>query len=132
MIYTILALEIPAYSRGVVSMECPREVYNRLSWSEWTGSLPLEWTLFLPLNSRYIPLHDRVIDNDEPRAVIELNDISNDDQIEEDEINGENTDTSNYDDSQTLTDSFDIETVGNIGSRQGLHARRTGGSSGSE
>ena len=59
MAYTVIALEVPASCRGAVSVECPREVYTKLSWSEWSASLPNEWTLFLPLNSRYIPIHDR-------------------------------------------------------------------------
>lgn len=59
MVYTILALEIPAFSRGAVSIEFPREVYSKLGWPEWSSAIPNEWTLFLPLNSRYIPLHDR-------------------------------------------------------------------------
>ena len=61
MLYSLLAFEIPAARRGAMSAECPREVYNRVSWPEWTASLPHEWTLFLPLNSRSIPLHDRDI-----------------------------------------------------------------------
>ena len=59
MLYTIIALEIPAVARGAISLECPREVFNRLSWAEWTASVPHEWTLFLPLNSRHTPLYDR-------------------------------------------------------------------------
>jgi hypothetical protein len=61
MIFTVLALEVPASSRGAVSLDCPREVYSQLSWNEWTANLPNEWTIFMPLNSRYIPLHDRHI-----------------------------------------------------------------------
>jgi len=64
MIFTLLALEVPANSRGAISIECPREVYSQLSWSEWSANLPSEWTMFLPLNSRYIPLHDRNNDED--------------------------------------------------------------------
>ena len=64
MIFTIIALEVPASSRGAVSAECPREVYTKLSWSEWNSSLPNEWTLFLPLNSRYVPIHDRQVQAD--------------------------------------------------------------------
>jgi hypothetical protein len=59
MVFTIVALEVPASSRGAISAECPREVYTKLGWSEWNASLPNEWTLFLPLNSRYVPIHDR-------------------------------------------------------------------------
>ena len=61
MIYTILALEAPNAARGTISVECPREVYNRLSWPEWNAQLPSEWTMFLPLNSRQTPLHDQEI-----------------------------------------------------------------------
>jgi hypothetical protein len=59
MVYVVLALEIPAFARGAVSIEFPREVYSKLSWPEFTAAIPNEWTLFLPLNSRYIPVHDR-------------------------------------------------------------------------
>ena len=59
MIYTVIALEVPASSRGAVSIESPREVYTKLSWPEWTAGIPADWTLFMPLNSRYIPIHDR-------------------------------------------------------------------------
>ncbi len=52
MLYTILGLEAPNAARGVINVECPREVYNRLSWQEPVAALPAEWTLFLPLNSR--------------------------------------------------------------------------------
>uniref|UniRef100_A0A7S4MZ70 Uncharacterized protein n=1 Tax=Odontella aurita TaxID=265563 RepID=A0A7S4MZ70_9STRA len=73
MAYTLLVLEVPASRRGVISAECPREVYNRLSWPEWSAGWPHEWTVFLPLNSRNAPLYDReVVDNgggDAGRAV---------------------------------------------------------------
>lgn len=59
MLYTILGLEAPNAARGVINVECPREVYNRLSWQENAYSLPAEWTVFLPLNSRVTSLHDR-------------------------------------------------------------------------
>ncbi len=59
MIYTVIALEVPASSRGAVSIESPREVFAKLSWPEWSANIPAEWTLFLPLNARYIPIHDR-------------------------------------------------------------------------
>lgn len=59
MFFTVISLEVPGSARGVVSLEYPREVYSRLSWPAWSASLPNEWSLFLPLNSRYIPLHDR-------------------------------------------------------------------------
>jgi hypothetical protein len=68
MIYSLLAFEIPAARRGAVSLECPREVYSRVSWPEWTASLPQEWTLFLPLNSRYVPLHDRDVESTTSRT----------------------------------------------------------------
>ena len=61
MLYVILGLECIASARGFVSVECPREVYNRLSWQEPVAALPAEWTIFLPLNSRLSPLHDRDI-----------------------------------------------------------------------
>ena len=61
MIYTILGLEAPNSARGVITVECPREVYNRLSWPEPVAALPAEWTMFLPLNSRLSSLHDREI-----------------------------------------------------------------------
>ena len=59
MLFTLLALELPASSRGAVSIESPREVFAKLSWPQWNAAIPGDWTLFLPLNSRYIPIHDR-------------------------------------------------------------------------
>eukprot|EP01083_Nonionella_stella_P143863 447987_1 len=64
MLFSLVALEIPAVSKGAISIECPGEVYSQLSWSDWSSNLPSEWTMFLPLNSRYIPLHDRKQDDD--------------------------------------------------------------------
>ena len=63
MAYTIIALEIPAAARGAMSAECPREVYNKLAWAEWSSAVPQEFTLFLPLNSRHTPLYDREVSN---------------------------------------------------------------------
>jgi hypothetical protein len=60
MLYTMLALELPNSARGTISVECPREVYNKLSWPEWSSQVPAEWTMFLPPNSRQTPIHDRV------------------------------------------------------------------------
>ena len=62
MLYTILAFEVPSAASGVISVETPREVYNKLSWPEWSAQLPSEWTIFLPLNARNTPIHDRVTD----------------------------------------------------------------------
>ena len=62
MLYTILAFEVPSAASGVISVETPREVYNKLSWPEWSAQLPSEWTMFLPLNARHTPIHDRVTD----------------------------------------------------------------------
>ena len=62
MLYTILAFEVCSAASGVISVETPREVYNKLSWPDWSANLPPEWTMFLPLNARHIPLHDRVTD----------------------------------------------------------------------
>ena len=59
--YTIIALEIPAAARGAISAECPREVYNKLAWAEWSSAIPPEFTLFLPLNSRHTSLYDREV-----------------------------------------------------------------------
>merc|ERR1712129_233445 len=58
MIFTLLVCEIPAISSGRVSLECPREVFLRVSWPEWSAALPQDFTLFLPLNSRYRSLYD--------------------------------------------------------------------------
>ena len=66
MLYTILGLELPNAARGVINVECPREVYNRLSWQAPLASLPPEYTIFLPLNSRLSSLHDRVNNNNMP------------------------------------------------------------------
>ena len=64
MIFTLL-MEVSSIVRGAVSTEFPREVYMKLSWSDWTGNLPPEWTIFHPLNARYIPLHDRANADDD-------------------------------------------------------------------
>ncbi len=65
MIFTVLSMEVSAASKGAVSNECPREVYVKLGWSDWSASLPPEWTIFHPLNARYIPLHDRNLEDEE-------------------------------------------------------------------
>lgn len=65
MLYTIIGLEVPKSARGVLSVACPREVFNRLSWQAPSAAIPQEWTIFLPLNSRLNPLHDREIPSDE-------------------------------------------------------------------
>jgi hypothetical protein len=57
MLFTIF-LEAPNVTRGTISVECPREVFNKLSWPTFSAGLPSEWTIFLPLNSRQTPLHD--------------------------------------------------------------------------
>ena len=134
MTFTVIALEVPAASRGAVSLECPREVYNRLSWHEWNASLPHEWTIFLPLNSRYIPLHDRDITNND------IGSGTDNDTVEEDETSGHGSDDSgttesvgsnddngtrsmnaNGEDDRSLPlGSNDILTSG----RDGLHERR--------
>lgn len=74
MVYTVIAFEIPAVARGVVTRECPREVFNRLSWGEWSATLPPAWTLFLPLNSRYVPLYDQDVGNDATEEAFAGND----------------------------------------------------------
>ena len=61
MAYSIIALEVPAAARGAMSIECPREVYNRLAWAEWSATVPQIYSLFLPLNSRHTPLYDREV-----------------------------------------------------------------------
>jgi len=71
MLYTIVALEAPNSARGVITVECPREVYNRLSWQEPVMALPAEWTMFLPLNSRLSPLHDRVSNGAPPNSDVD-------------------------------------------------------------
>ncbi len=61
MLFTIIGLEVPKSALGVLSVACPREVFNKLSWQEPSAAIPQEWTIFLPLNSRLNPLHDREI-----------------------------------------------------------------------
>jgi hypothetical protein len=58
MLFTLIVIEQPALSRGAINYDCPREVFTKLSWSEFAASIPHEFTLFLPLNARYIPVHD--------------------------------------------------------------------------
>ena len=74
MLYTILGLEAPNARGGVINVECPREVFNRLSWDEPVAALPAEWTMFLPLNSRLSPLHDREVSNGTPNNNNNVND----------------------------------------------------------
>ena len=71
MIFTVIGLEIQAYGRGAVSTEFPREVYSKLSWPAWTAGIPSDWTLFLPLNSRYIPIHDQADVNLNPNEEVD-------------------------------------------------------------
>ena len=66
MLFTMLAIEQAALSRGAISLDCPREVFTKLSWSEFSASLPHEFTLFLPLNARYIPVHDMQAERNPP------------------------------------------------------------------
>ena len=66
MIFVLLSIEVSAFRRGAVSHhDNPREVYVKLTWSDWTSNLPPEWTIFHPLNARYIPLPDRLYGDDE-------------------------------------------------------------------
>ena len=58
MMYCLLVLEPRVHRNGLVSLECPRELYTALPWHDWGAIFPAEWTLYLPLNSRNIPLHD--------------------------------------------------------------------------
>jgi hypothetical protein len=58
MLFTLIALEAPNSARGVLSVTCPRELWNRLAWQEPSAAIPAEWTIFLPLNTRLRPLHD--------------------------------------------------------------------------
>ena len=68
MLYCLLILEPRVHRNGLVNMECPREVYTSLPWEEWSATYPSEWTLFLPLNSRNIPLHDISVEMENQRA----------------------------------------------------------------
>jgi len=80
MFYCVLALEIPAIKKGAVSLECPREVYNLLSWPDFESALPPDWTIFLPVNSRYAPLHDREVENEEDNDDDDVDDVDVDEQ----------------------------------------------------
>jgi len=142
MIYTLIALEAPAAARGAVSMECPREVYNRLSWPEWSASIPNEWTLFLPLNSRYTTLYDQevedVVENNVDDATGEDNGANGEDDAEGDAENDDNDDTTTTlsvplgnEDVRTENDVIvDSNETGALSesdpstARSGLHARR--------
>lgn len=73
MLFTIIVLELPSSARGAVSLESPREVYAKLSWPTWSSAIPEEWTLFFPLNSRYIPIHDRREENGDLERGVEEN-----------------------------------------------------------
>jgi hypothetical protein len=72
MLFTVF-LEAPNAARGTISVECPREVFNKLSWTEWNAQLPSEWTIFLPLNSRQTPLHDQPFQQINPAREVAAN-----------------------------------------------------------
>ena len=60
MAFCILAYEVPAFLRGRVSIEHPRELYSKIQSSDGNmNAFSCEWSLFYPLNSRYIPIEDR-------------------------------------------------------------------------
>lgn len=132
MLYCILSFELSAASRGVVSLECPREVYNRLSWAEWTSSLPFEWTLFLPLNSRYIPLHDREVMSSSSSSYASNGDGSSDsssddnsDNSDDDMSLADSDNRRNQEETNTTRHEVDVENTSLLhNNRSGLFARR--------
>jgi len=97
MLYCLLILEPRVHRNGLVNMECPREVYTSLPWEEWSATYPSEWTLFLPLNSRNIPLHDISVEmeNQTASSADQNNNDHPDDDDDDDE--GYEDDSSNED-----------------------------------
>mmetsp|Transcript_14904 Transcript_14904/g.23127 ORF Transcript_14904/g.23127 Transcript_14904/m.23127 type:complete len:684 (+) Transcript_14904:76-2127(+) len=88
MIYCVLILETRVHRSGLVSLECPREVFSAVPWPEWSASFPAEWTLFLPLNSRTVPLYDMQVNENSRQtddAVIDSDDDSSDDSDDGDD-----------------------------------------------
>lgn len=60
MSFCILAFEVPAFLRGRVSIDHPRELHSRIEQNDWNiHDFSSEWSLFFPLNSRYVPIEDR-------------------------------------------------------------------------
>jgi len=102
MIYVLLVCEIPSVQRGSISFECPREVFSRVAWSDWTAALPQDFTLFLPLNSRYRSLYDVNVLNQRQRQENEREEEEPDDNRSlsssssesENDLNGDNESTS--------------------------------------
>ena len=89
MFYCVMVLEVPALNKGSVSLECPREVFTRMSWPAFTSSLPHDWTIFMPLNSRYIPINDMEVEGegeDEDEDEGEEIDEESDEESDEDEL----------------------------------------------
>ena len=84
MFWCVIVLEVPALRKGAVSIECPREVFNALSWPQFTAALPPDWSVFLPINNRYTPLQDRD-DDDESDEEEELEG----EELEGEELEGE-------------------------------------------
>ena len=56
MIFTFVSLELPKYQKGILCEDHPRECWNGLAWGDWSGSLPPDWTVFMSLNQRYVPV----------------------------------------------------------------------------
>merc|ERR1719215_570335 len=87
MVYCVLVLEPRVHRNGLVSIECPRELYTSLPWQEWSAAFPSEWTLFLPLNSRNIPLHDSgLVEEDVASRELDHTHPSDDEGEDDDEI----------------------------------------------
>ena len=92
MMYCLLVLEPRVHRNGLVSLECPRELYTALPWHDWSAAFPADWTLYLPLNTRNIPLHD--INVNESEVVSQSMQEESSDHDDDDSSSGDSSDYS--------------------------------------
>lgn len=57
MIHCVRKYEIDVYYRGIVNIDQPRQLYNSLPWPTWNISLAPDYTVFLPLSHRSVPVY---------------------------------------------------------------------------
>ena len=57
MIHCVRKYEIDVYYRGIVNIDQPRQFYNALPWPTWNISLAPDYTVFLPLSHRSVPVY---------------------------------------------------------------------------
>ncbi|KAJ1379731.1 hypothetical protein B484DRAFT_412284, partial [Ochromonadaceae sp. CCMP2298] len=50
MVRCVRVYELPAYSRGLVSIDQPRMVHNSVPWPVWRAALAPDFTLMMPVS----------------------------------------------------------------------------------